>query len=368
MPNGDAPQILRGRLTAFFAFDVAYAIDLAAIPQFLNPERAQLVGSRRAPEYVRYVEPPVEVALAEHDVKLPGGTVRAKTTARLFEFGAISIAFVLPLPESLAGLPALADALADADLGAQARKALEELVGDVRPAMQRAGFNDISEDYYVFELHELAPALSAETLLREHASVIAATVAMDASPLAPSQIQECLREPISYSPTDLVAANWNAAFVYDAEPIDTRAVLEYLNVQLVELRFLDARLDRALLRFSSAVYRGQTLLSAFRGPQRLALRALSELLVEVSTLSERVENALKLAPDVYLARVHRRSATCLGLPTWGRMVQSKLDALRHLATVLTDRAAARRAEALEITIIVLIALEIVLALAGRLPL
>jgi uncharacterized Rmd1/YagE family protein len=73
---------------------------------------------------------------------------------------------------------------------------------------------------------------------------------------------------------------------------------------------------------------------------------------------------VKLAPDVYLARVYRAASAQLGLATWERIVRSKLDAVRHLMGVLIERASARRAEALEMAIIALIALEIVLALLG----
>jgi hypothetical protein len=86
--------------------------------------------------------------------------------------------------------------------------------------------------------------------------------------------------------------------------------------------------------------------------------------VETSRLSERVENALKLIPDIYLARVHRRGSARLGLEAWERNVQSKLAAVRHLITVLSERSAVRRGELLELTIIFLIALEIGLALLG----
>jgi hypothetical protein len=118
------------------------------------------------------------------------------------------------------------------------------------------------------------------------------------------------------------------------------------------------------VRFADAVYRRETLWRALRGPHRIAIRALSELSIEAQILSERVENAVKLVPDVYLARVHRRSAARLGLPTWSRTVASKLEALRHITTVLRERASERRAEALEVIIILLIALEIVLAFFG----
>jgi hypothetical protein len=358
-------RVRSGRVVALFAFDVAAAIDLHSIPSVLRPERSQIIRRRPAPEYVSYAEPPVDIALGERELELGGEKQRAALSARLFDFGAVSVALALGLDVPLSALPALAQELARADLAALARRALHELVEEIRPAFRELGLNEFVEDYYVFELRTLEPAVSAQALLRDNASVLAATLAMDAAPLSPQQIEESLRDAISYSPDDLVVAEWSGALVCDAHGGDTLAVLEFLNVQLLELRFLDARLDRALAQFSREVYRTQTLWSAIRGLYRSAIRALSELTVEVLTLSERVENAVKLAPDVYLARVYRRCAARLGLPTWERMVQSKLEAVRHLTTILTERAAARRAEALELTIITLIAVEILLAVLAR---
>ena len=285
-------------------------------------------------------------------------------TARLFDFGAVSLAFELELPGTLDALPALAEGLARADGSAEARKVLDELLAQIRPALDGPLPKDLVEDYYVFQVDGLDPPEEAEGLLRRHAGTLAAVVAMDAGPLARQQIEESLQEALSFSPHDLVVANWSAAFVLDPDCADTLLVLDFLNVQLVELRVLDGQLDAALARYSGEVYREPSLWSAVRGPHREAIRELSERMVEAQRLGERVENAVKLVPDVYLARVHRRTAARLGLPTWQRLIGAKLDAMRHLTSVLVERAAARRAEALEITIIALIALEIALALAG----
>lgn len=368
MPSSSLPsppvRIRDGRLHAFFAFDVSNAIELDAIPSILRPERARILNRRPAPEYVEYAVPPVDLVLGERELPVPGGAARTAPGARLFDFGAISVSFALPLPGDLGALPAFAQAIPQEALAREARRVVEELVGELGGALRGVGMNELVEDYFVFHLAALAPELDAESLLRDHAALLAAILSLDAGPLSRQQIEEALRDPVSYSPRDLLAADWGAALIYDTEARDALAVLEYLNVQLVELRFLDARLDRALLRFSDEIYRRETLWRAVRGPHRIAIRALSELSIEAQILSERVENAVKLVPDVYLARVHRRSATRLGLPAWSRTVAAKLEALRHITTVLRERASERRAEALEVIIILLIALEIVLAFFG----
>jgi hypothetical protein len=365
-PGAGGRRILEGRLHAFFAFDVANAIELEAIPSVLRPGRASLRRRRPAPEYVEYAVAPVDIALGERELGPHGGGARVAASARLFDFGAVSVCLTLPLPETLEALPAFAQALPQEELASEARRVVEELVREIRPALRGLGLNELVEDYFVFHLGALDRPIDAEAFLREEAALLAATLCLDAGRLSRQQIEEALRDPVSYSPGDLLVADWGAAIVCDTDAADALAVLEFLNVQLVELRFLDSRLDRALARFSEEVYQNETLWRAIRGPHRVAIRALSELTVEAESLSERVENAVKLVPDVYLARVHRRSAGRLGLPTWSRMVSSKLEALRHLTTVLRESAAARRAEALEITIILLIALEIALALLGRL--
>jgi hypothetical protein len=358
-----SPRIREGRLYGFFAFDAADSIDLEAIPNVLLPERAR-IEPRRAPESVRWSVPPVEIRLGERALPGPGGPLQADVRARLFDFGVVSIGFSVPLSGELSELPKLAEFLSGAEPLRAARSALGELLGGIGPALAGPGAEDLVEDYWVFQVAALDAPVSAETLLAEQRPLLAAILSQHTGPLSRQQVDETLREPLSYSPQDLVVAEWAAAFVYDSECADTLSVLEFLNVQLLELRVLDARLDGALARFSREVYRAETVWRAFRGGHRPAIRALSELTVEALALSERVENALKLVPDVYLARVHRRSAARLGLSAWERLVESKLDALRHLSTVLAERAAAKRAEGLEWTIVLLIALEIGLALAG----
>jgi hypothetical protein len=360
----DSPRIVAGRVHALFAFDVANAIDLEAIPSVLRPGRASLTPRKPAPEYLRYTVAPVELTLGERRLSLGGASVTAHVTARLFDFGAISLDWTLPSPPRLADLPVLAEALARADGALQSRRLLDELVSDIGPALRGFAANELVEDYYVFQIDGLDPAHDAEALLRDHAGTLAAILTMDVGPLATQQIEESMRDPVSFSPFDLVVADWSAAFVHDPDCADTLLVLDFLNVQLVELRLLDAQLDAALGRFSGEIYREPGLWSAVRGPHRGAIRELSERMVEAQQLGERVENAVKLVPDVYLSRVHRRTAARLGLGTWQRLVQSKLEAMRHLTSVLVERAAALRAEALEITIILLIALEIGLALLG----
>ncbi len=91
------------------------------------------------------------------------------------------------------------------------------------------------------------------------------------------------------------------------------------------------------------------------------VRELSELRLDTATLRERMTNALKLVGDLYLTKIYARTAARLHLAEWQRSVDGKLELIQKISDVFTDRASTARAELLELTIIVLIAVEIVLA-------
>jgi hypothetical protein len=120
---------------------------------------------------------------------------------------------------------------------------------------------------------------SAEELLARAGPELSAALALEPAPLDPTYVRELLATAVSYNPSDLVLCDWNAAFVYDTKYDDTVAVLEFLNIQLLELRFQDGRLDRALERFGG-LQSGARGLGAFLNPYRQPVRELAELTIE----------------------------------------------------------------------------------------
>jgi hypothetical protein len=174
------------------------------------------------------------------------------------------------------------------------------------------------------------------------------------------------RTQLSYYPDDLVVTEWNVALVIDdVDFADTVNVLEYLNVQLLELRFYDDVLERYMAEtfaLATAPARGWPLLHR---PYRRAVTELAAIRLDVAGIIERVHNALKLAGDLYLAKIYTRTADRLALHAWEESVGRKLDVLQQSHALLIERVTNARSEALEVIIIVLIALEIVLFVLGK---
>ncbi|MHC5541118.1 hypothetical protein ACYOEI_23090, partial [Singulisphaera rosea] len=93
-----------------------------------------------------------------------------------------------------------------------------------------------------------------------------------------------------------------------------------------------------------------------------ALRNVRELEIEATSLFERADNALKLIGDQYLSRIFDLASTRFHLRDWQQSIRRKLDTVGDVYDLLVQQAGGTRMETLEIIVVVLIAMEIVLAL------
>lgn len=242
-----------------------------------------------------------------------------------------------------------------------ARSVLREIFPRVAAAIARPEIDGhgLVEDYYVVQVSRFAPPVQAADLLGTHRDLVARTLHCEPAVLGPSEVDEVLRTAVSYTPDDLTVSDWNVALVYDEKYDDVLDVLELLNVQLLELRTLDAMLDRRIGELWSQVTRPRSRLLAFRR-EAASMRELSELRLDTAALRERTTNAIKLTGDLYLTKIYARTAERLHIGEWQRGIDGRLEVVQKISDVFTTRAATARAEILELTIVILIALEFVL--------
>jgi len=176
--------------------------------------------------------------------------------------------------------------------------------------------------------------------------------------------QDLLRQRFSYYTDDLVVLTWDRAFIYeprgDSDVVD---VIEIANAQLLEMRYYDELLDDELPRMYDmvAAERGKLAPLASRRFANLA-RRFQTLVAEVTELTEKVDNALQVTEDVYLARVYSAALDLFRVSTVSAAVDRKLAIIRDTYSALYDEASGSRAELLEILIVLLIVIEIALAL------
>jgi hypothetical protein len=186
----------------------------------------------------------------------------------------------------------------------------------------------------------------------------------DLQPLSPGARADLLRHTFSYFETDLAILSWDRALIYEpTADSDVADVLEIANAQLLELSHHDDRLNDELPRIYDRVARTRGALRAFlRSRYTNLARDLYTFVAEVTETREKVDSALKVTEDVYIARVYAAALELFRIRARTATVDRKLALIRDTYQALYDEAATARAEVLTIAIVLLIVIEIILSL------
>ncbi|CAH2600547.1 conserved protein of unknown function [Rhodovastum atsumiense] len=365
-------KVQSGQVVVLRLFDVAYEINLRRAEE-LWAQRAQgpsarsrLVGTPA--KAVSFGVPPLALEFGPLTLEVDGTSVQAMAGLRLYNFGIVAFALRLPVQDlPWSDFTRLVNATHDA-VGPEANSPvwerllsqMQELIGG---ALDRPTIAPLQEDYLIALAESFDEAVTAEAL-QERVDLVP-LLSGEQRPLSEGARRDLLRHRFSYHPDDFVVITWDRAFIYEPRhETDVADVLEIANAQLLEMRTYDEMLDAEMPRMHDLVEaaRGRADLLAARRYARLA-RRLYALVAEVTELAERVDNALQVTEDVYLARVYAAAIELFRVPNVSTAVDRKLAIIRETYTALHSEAAGSRAELLETAILVLIAVEIVLSLA-----
>jgi hypothetical protein len=282
-----------------------------------------------------------------------------------YDFGAVSVIYRIPIQGDASALLSLSEVLYEnPSLLADSRQRVEGLWKLIEPAISKPAISFFVEDYVIFHVESFAGAIGIEDLIQRYGPQIAQILRVEHRELSADEVQDALSHRISYGTDDVVIVDWNASLVVDKEPEDVLTVLEFANVELLEMRFLDQRLDDALgqayNRLSKRTQRW------FPFPSNHSdLRAISQWQVDSAVLFEGVNNVLKLLGDQYLARLYRLAAERFHLSEWDASILRKLQTLESIYQKISDQVVTWRTELLEWIVIVLILVEILLPLLSR---
>lgn len=357
----------RGEVHVLFAYDVGLSIDLARTKQHITDltEIAEIKHRGHAPRYFQFDPPPLRVTQSVPELELDGHRTKAAVELLVYDFGGVSVGYTIPIAGGLEALVGLSNELASSTvLREDSFERVRALVNVIEPAVRKSGIAPMTEDYTIFVLEEVDTDHDPETIAREQASTIARILRSERDPLSDQEVAEALSTRVSFGTRDLAIVDWNAALLLDRESEDTRAVLEFANLQLLELRFLDEELDRALDRSYELVGKRRGLASLWRtSDTQRELERVARLQVDSAILFERVNNALKLLGDQYLARVYRAASQRYRLNEWNTTLLRKLETIETIYDKVHDRSAAVRMELLEAVIVLLFIADIILVLA-----
>jgi hypothetical protein len=308
---------MQGEVVYLYAFDVANEIatekihDILASKPFPFEIRTDHTVPKDVPLYRPLaIEPPAMAA------RLGGRKVRL--LVRVYDVGVVSIAMHVPF-----GVESLAELLpyhkSVLDNGLTLDQAARDLCSDVCKSLADALIDRLSK----------------------------------------TQIAEVLRIQRSYTKTDIVVIDWDAALVIDLGGYfdDVLYVLELANLQLEEYRVMDHRLDRHLDRAYDDLKRRRF---GLFGTYSATLARLRLFRVDVTKLSDEVTHISKFFGDWYLARVYLGAAERFYLNQWRVSVEDRLGQLDRLYSVVNADINNRRMVVLEVLVLVFFAIDLLL--------
>ena len=355
---------VHGSCHATYGFEVGQNIDLEKCERLLPPAERQTIRSRRrVPHYFEYSPAPLRIPQEPPSASVAGLAV-SRVDVVLYDFGAAAVNYMMPWEGNLGDLVPVSAALqASSVLSDDARQRLRRLLETVSPAIDRPHLAGLVEDYVVFQIDRLQ-GLEAPELWRPAESAVAQILRGAEQPLSPEEVEDALRLRLSFSTTDLTIVDWNAALLFDPEPEETRELLEFANVQLLELRHLDAELDQVLDQAYDSLAGAERRWWRALRPPASALRRVGVLQMDSTLLFERVSSAVKLVGDRFLGRVYLAASQRFHFADWDHAITRKLAVTDGIYQKLSDRTTARRLEALEWIVILLIAFEILSSFFG----
>jgi hypothetical protein len=372
--QSDQPRAWRvadGSVHVYRLFDLADAVDLGRAEQLVTAPRSRFrLEGAQSTTALEIPRPPLHVALGRRRLPLASGERVAEASVRVFDYGVASVLYrlpiapgtdlreLVPLAEELLGQPTPA-------LDAAARAEAEELSRALLPALERPHAWEGLETYHVFVVRRFEEPCTASDVLAE--APLARLLLGETSPvpLSREEANDVLKHAFSYLADDLAVVDWNSAFLLEPSGVgDIPDLLEFATAHLLELRYYDALLDRELSRIYDEIEAGprQGLRSLFTRRYARLQRRTAALLLELSEMIERLDNAVKIVGDFYLARVYQTAVRRFRLPAWQESVLRKQKLLAGVNELLSDASDTRRGELLEVIVILLILWEVLFAL------
>lgn len=354
----------RGTCFVLFAYDIARSVNLDTAERRMTAitERSRLKHKRRAPAYFDYTPAPLRITADIDPIAIGQYRTGPIVDMLLYDFGAVCVSYSLPLQGPFGSLGTLSQDLYENEaLLHDSRRRIEELLAGLGDAAERPHIADFVEDYVIVHIAQATPALAPDRLLATFAQPLAQLLRSETLELAEQEIHDSLSQRISFGPDDVAIIDWNATLIYGQDMEDVVAVIEFVNVELLEMRFLDQQLDLALDQAYRASSKRRWDRPWFPGAPRTDVRRIAQLQVDGAILFEQVTNTLKLFGDQYLARVHRLISQRFHLESWDASITRKLHTLNSIYGKMTESAASWRMEMLEWIIIVLITISIIVS-------
>ncbi len=364
MPK-ETVRIRKGSILVYRCFDIAEEIDLAKAEKILaevsGRERLKLSRTSRPAIIVRNA--PITLTLGETPITIGSDTVMAETSAKIWDYGVLSIVFQIPIAPGTRWQELQVKAAAievHHEIDQLARKRATQLSETIHKSLQKPGEWARFEDYVIYFLEQVDGVETGQDLL-DKADVTALIFAESDGNLAKINRDSLLEYVYQYKENDMVIIDWNSALVL--EPSGQKEipdVLEFALTHLLEMRYYDDLIDVRLSVLYDMIEARRKKFGRY--PFWKLSHEANSRYIEFSEFIGRVENSLKVVGDFYLARIFRSAIRRFRVGDWQQSISRKMGILAQVSELLQGEVNTQRSLLLELVIIGLIAFEIIYAL------
>jgi hypothetical protein len=304
--------------------------------------------------------PPLLINLGSVPLTMDGLSVTFQAQARIFDIGSISICLAFN------HTPAAVQSLEEIALYFSGQKGLTEpftyLLATLREMLSSAlGMleigGDFYEDYTIYWIRDPDHVKDPVALLMGEETVFSGQMR-----------EQVLQNRLSYSQDDFALVTWDTALICDPDhPGDLLDLIEYANVQLLELRYYDALLSKHLENMYDDIEQaGYRTAYSRLGRYRRITSTLMRFIADITKVTEKIDNFIKITEDIYYARVYQTTLRVLRTDQWRESVNRKLQVIHQNYILLSNEVNIHHSNILEWIIIILIAMEFAFAIVNSL--
>ena len=341
-----------GNLLVFYAFDFGDEVDLEKIKQ----KNILQIKTPILSAYFKNYHKPLFFTLDEND--------SVCISAKLHHFGVVSFCYKIPFQNSFDELKRKVIDVKD-EFDVKSKADAKKVFDKILPYIKKSRFYNLDNFYYAVQFDTLNNQVTPEAFKDIYGSKIASLLRLETLRLSEYQEGEILSSTTGYSGQDMVIIDSEASFIYDNEYFDYLEFFEFACIQQLELQSFDRLLDEKLTFFyTQPTYKmsWKAYVPLIGERLKYPVSQLSTLKVDISVITERLENSIKMVGDAYYTRFYSMLTEQLSLKEWRDSINRKLDIIKDIYNFYQDRLDVIHEGILELIVIILIATEIVLAI------
>lgn len=355
--NNPESKKFSGNIFIFYCFDVGDDINISEIKESQILLKRPLTLSK----YFKNYHSPLAVELPH-----PHTSSRC-ISAKIHEFGVISLGYQIPFTDSFEHLREEINKIEE-EFREQSIVDAGIIFKKIKHLIKQPRFFHLRTSYMIVQVSP-DPEIDVIKIKEKYGTIIASILRFETEMLSEYQKNEILASAIGYYRGDLIIIDTEAAFIYIDDYEELLDIFEFANMEQLELQYFDRLLDQYINTVYERQMKKLTIKSylPFIGILRSdPVGELGKLKVEISVITERLENSIKLAGEAYYTEVYSLLVKKLDINNWRDSINRKLDIIKDVRTVYQNKVDALREDLLSVLVIVLIFIELIVGILSYL--